>query len=121
MTIRRSKVRELAHMQDCTLQIPDVCCHDPYTTVLAHLPVAGGGTNKRNIPGEPNAVFACHKCHDVLDGRVQANGAYDHWVNTMEARDLRRELRRVNAERNKLFYMVRGLIRTFGIRLEAGV
>jgi uncharacterized CHY-type Zn-finger protein len=62
-----SKLRELARGQQCQLRIPGVCCFNTETTVLAHI--------RRNIAGlsiKPSdlcAVWACHKCHDEIDGR----------------------------------------------------
>ena len=60
-------LRDSAKGQECTLQLPGVCNHDPATTVLAHLssPVKGMG----NKGDDFHAVFACSACHDALDNK----------------------------------------------------
>ena len=94
MTIRMNKVRASAHLQNCTLNIANVCNHDPATTVLAHVGFGGSGTAKRRTTKERNAVYACHSCHDAIDGRMPWNEYADRWfyiaralVRTAERRD----------------------------------
>jgi Protein of unknown function (DUF1364) len=62
-------LRDSAKGQDCTLQLPGVCNHDPATTVLAHLPspVKGMGTKSDDF----HAVFACSNCHTHMDMQRQ--------------------------------------------------
>ncbi|NJN84280.1 MAG: DUF1364 domain-containing protein [Caldilineaceae bacterium] len=66
-------LRKLAKGQDCQLRIPGVCNHNPETTVLAHLRMAGAGgagSKPRNLIG----IHCCSACHDILDGRTDAYG-----------------------------------------------
>ena len=67
--IRSPKLRQSAKGQQCTLQILHVCNHDPYTTVLAHLPDESKGMGVK--ADDISACFACSACHDVIDGRVE--------------------------------------------------
>lgn len=66
--IHSKKIRDAARGEQCTLRIPGVCCHDNDTTVLAHPPVANGGMGAKG--SDVDGAFACHQCHDVLDGRT---------------------------------------------------
>lgn len=67
--VRSKKLRDSARGKDCTLRIPGVCCGDPETTVLAHLP-HGGRSMGQKAP-DTHAVYACANCHDVLDNRTR--------------------------------------------------
>jgi hypothetical protein len=62
------RLRDSARGQQCSLQLPGICNHDPETTVLAHLrsDVKGMG----NKGDDWYAVFACSACHAVLDERA---------------------------------------------------
>jgi len=77
-----SKVTNTAKGEDCQIRLPD-CCHDPETTVFAHLSskrLIGGGTATK---GKPIGSYACHRCHDVIDGRVRTD--FDpEWVWQLE-------------------------------------
>ena len=66
--VRSKKLRDSARGEQCTLRIPGVCCGDPETVVLAHPPVANGGMGTKG--SDIDGAFACHQCHDVLDGRT---------------------------------------------------
>ena len=69
MPIRIKQIRDSARGQPCTIEIPDVCNHDPETTVLAHYQAPGhGGMGTK--PDDSSAAYSCSSCHDVLDGRV---------------------------------------------------
>lgn len=71
MTIRRSKIRESAHLEDCALRIHGAAgCAGVETTVLAHLPSVDKGMGYKS----PNwwGVYACRTCHDIIDGRAGA-------------------------------------------------
>ena len=61
-------LRKTAKGQPCLVRIPDVCNHDPETTVLAHLNGAGMGRKQDDMFG----AFCCSACHDCLDGRVKS-------------------------------------------------
>lgn len=65
--VRSQKLRDSARGKDCTLRIPGVCCGDPETTVLAHLPYGGRGMGLK--APDTHAVYACRTCHDAIDGR----------------------------------------------------
>ena len=57
-------------------RIPGVCNRDWSTTVLAHFREA----HVAGIAEKPNdlvAAFACHACHDVVDGRNPNVGWHD--------------------------------------------
>ena len=60
------KLRNSARGEECTLRIPGVCCGDPETTVLAHVGRRRGMGMKCH---DTFAVYACHACHDAIDGR----------------------------------------------------
>ncbi len=64
-----SKYTKSARGQDCTVRIPNVCNHNPETTVFAHLSGGGMGAKVKDIHG----AYACSSCHDVIDGRVSTN------------------------------------------------
>ena len=69
MTIKRSKIRESAHLEDCSLRINGPGnCSSIETTVLAHAPCIDKGMG---IKGPDTwAAYACHHCHDIVDGRA---------------------------------------------------
>lgn len=69
--VRSQKLRDSANGESCTLRLPNVCNHDPDTTVLAHLPFGGHGKGIK--AGDDHAVWACSACHDVLDSRTRAS------------------------------------------------
>ena len=63
-----SKYTKSAKGQECQVRIPNVCNHDPETTVFAHVNGGGMGYKRADIHG----AYACRACHDVLDGRDDA-------------------------------------------------
>lgn len=65
--IRSKKLRDSARGEQCTLRIPGVCCGDPETVVLCHLPYGGRGMGTK-CP-DTHAAYGCHACHDAIDGR----------------------------------------------------
>lgn len=67
MTIKRSKIKESARGEECTVNIPMVCNRNPETTVLAH--IGRHHSAKRNHDDE--AVYACSDCHDAIDFRTK--------------------------------------------------
>ncbi|MDX8383589.1 MAG: nuclease domain-containing protein [Ghiorsea sp.] len=91
------KLRKSAQGQDCTLQIAGVCCGDPETTVLAHLPSNMSGMAKKS----PDfcACFACFDCHNAIDGRTRGI----EWL------------------ADKEWYMRRAQVRTLKIWIEEGL
>lgn len=60
-----SVFRESARGQDCQIRIPGVCNGDPATTVLAHL---NGNKSLSSKSPDIHGAFACHACHQVVDG-----------------------------------------------------
>lgn len=65
--IRSNKLRDSARGESCTLRIPGVCCGDPETVVLAHLPYGGRGMGLK--APDTHSAYACASCHDAVDGR----------------------------------------------------
>ena len=65
--LRSDALRQSARMQSCTLRLPG-CNGRLDTTVLAHVR-AFGNAGMGQKPHDLHAVFACHACHDLLDGR----------------------------------------------------
>ena len=71
----RVNLRKFARGKRCQLRTP-FCNHDPETTVLCHLRMAGvAGTGQK--PPDLIGIHACSRCHDVLDGRIDPYG--DVW------------------------------------------
>jgi hypothetical protein len=79
-------LRKQARGQPCTIRILGVCCDTPEheTTVLCHIRglrqdsvlmqrLAGGAGQK---PSDLAAVYGCHKCHDMIDGRSSLPGGH---------------------------------------------
>ena len=66
-----SKLRKSARGQMCTLQIFPYCNNNTETTVLAHIPSNYKGVGMKSP--DYFGVYACHSCHDVIDGRVKTN------------------------------------------------
>lgn len=66
-TLVSPALRKSARGRDCTLRLPG-CDGGGETTVLAHIRMFGNaGVGQK--PADLFAVFACHHCHDSLDGR----------------------------------------------------
>ena len=66
-------LRTLAKGKPCMVRIPNVCNHNPETTVLAHIRRAGTGMGMK--PPDIIGVWACSDCHDSIDRRNNM-GAY---------------------------------------------
>lgn len=96
---KRSKIRDSARGEVCTLQLHPYCNGNPDTTVLCHLPSEFHGMALKS----PDwwAVYACSSCHDVIDQR-----------NPMALRELGRE--------EVQLCMFRALYRTQRILQEKG-
>lgn len=72
MKSRRPKmtpIRKAARGQDCTINLPGVCNHANYTTVLCHSNSLADGKGMGIKAPDTAAAFGCSACHDVLDGR----------------------------------------------------
>jgi hypothetical protein len=62
-----SKIRRSAKGESCTLRWPG-CLHDTYgAIVLAHLPHPAKGMGNKGP--DFHAIYACSRCHDILDRR----------------------------------------------------
>lgn len=64
-----SKIRESARGETCTLNLPGVHRHDPETVVWAHSPFLEDGRGLGQKAPDWCGCYACHECHDYLDGR----------------------------------------------------
>lgn len=63
-------LRDMARGQHCQVRLPG-CDFGTETTVLAHIRranIAGVGQKPPDLCG----VYACAKCHDLIDGRAHA-------------------------------------------------
>ena len=63
---KKTKIRQSAKGEQCTVRIPGICNWNPETVVLAHL--NGGGMGMKNP--DYQGAYCCSACHEVLDGRV---------------------------------------------------
>lgn len=90
--IRSKAIREAARGEECTVQIFGCCVGGTETTVLAHLhDDASFGMGQK--ADDSSAVFACHGCHDELDGRTRrTRGKNLSWY---KLRALQRTIRRL--------------------------
>ena len=62
------KLRKAAKGRECTVRLPGICNHNPETTVLAHVRLAGVsgmGIKADDLLG----AWACSNCHDAIDRR----------------------------------------------------
>jgi hypothetical protein len=90
-------LRKLAEGKPCMIRIPGICNHDPATTVLAHIRMAGitgAGIKAPDLLG----AWACSDCHDECDRRTGV-------INMLEAR----------------LYFYEGIIRTQNELIKMGV
>jgi hypothetical protein len=72
MKVSRPKmtpIRKAARGQECTLRF-DCCNGRTDTTVLCHSNQLADGKGMGIKAPDLIAVFGCHSCHDVLDGRA---------------------------------------------------
>jgi hypothetical protein len=61
-------LRKAAQGRPCMVRLPDICNHNPETTVLAHIRMAGisgMGIKADDLLG----AWACSACHDAIDRR----------------------------------------------------
>ena len=61
-------LRKAAKGRPCMVRLPDICNHNPETTVLAHIRMAGlsgMGIKADDLLG----AWACSSCHDAIDRR----------------------------------------------------
>lgn len=92
LPVRSKKLRGSARDRDCTLRLPGVCNFDSSTVVLAHSPIANGGTSTKG--SDDHGAFACSACHAVIDSHQPRRGLsldeiYECWIRgTQETRDI---------------------------------
>lgn len=67
---KMTPIRRAARGQDCMIEIPGVCNHDPDTVVLCHSNELAAGKGMGLKAPDTEAAFGCSACHDVLDGRA---------------------------------------------------
>lgn len=61
-------LRKVAQGRDCMVRLPSICNHNPETTVLAHVRLAGisgMGIKANDLLG----AWCCSACHDAIDRR----------------------------------------------------
>jgi hypothetical protein len=71
------KLRKAARGRECMVRLPSVCNHDPETTVLAHVRLAGVsgmGMKSDDLLG----AWACSSCHDAIDRRAHTDVDRDY-------------------------------------------
>jgi len=65
-------LRKQAKGRDCMVRLPGICNHNPETTVLAHVRLAGVsgmGMKADDLFG----AWACSSCHDAIDRRAHTD------------------------------------------------
>lgn len=65
-------LRKLAKDRPCMVRLPDICNHNPATTVLAHIRmpgISGMGLKANDVIGS----WACSSCHDTIDRRANTD------------------------------------------------
>lgn len=76
---KSTPARRSARDQDCTLRLPG-CQNRRDTVVLCHLREFGGG-GMGIKPNDLEAVYGCHHCHDIIDGRASLIPELRHELN----------------------------------------
>lgn len=70
----QDKWTKLARGMDCMVRLPNVCNHNPETTVAAHYRLSGlCGMGIK--PPSLLTAWACSACHDEIDGRTHTLGS----------------------------------------------
>lgn len=72
-------LRKLAQGRECQIRLTGVCCHDPATTVLAHLNmsgISGRGYKSPDLLGS----WCCFECHRCIDSNGQTHGLERDYV-----------------------------------------
>ena len=83
---KQTKIRRSAKGEDCSLRLGN--CSSDDTVVLAHIGKDKGWGMKC---ADYMAVYACHSCHDIIDGRVKSGFTKDE-LNTEKLRALEETL-----------------------------
>jgi hypothetical protein len=105
---KMTAIRKAARGQECTINMPGVCCGNPETVVLCHSNKLEHGKGMGIKASDEFAAFGCIACHAVIDGRAPrpAGMSYEdadaYFMQGMEAtREILREmglLARVNEQ-----------------------
>ena len=66
------KLRNSAKGEECTLQIHPYCSNDHTRVSLCHISTRVSSGMGLKAP-DWYAVYACHECHDIIDGRVNVD------------------------------------------------
>lgn len=96
---RNKEILRNAKGKRCTIEHPEFCNHDPFTTVAAHFNDGWAGKGLGQKADDCAVVYACSGCHDWIDGRVKSD----------------------YSENDKDWYLRRGLYRTILQCLNDGV
>lgn len=65
-----SAITDSAHLQDCLIQLPGVCCGDPETTVWCHSNRYKDGKGRSLKAHDHCGAYGCWKCHAVYDRQM---------------------------------------------------
>lgn len=98
---RNKKILKHAEGQDCQMQIPGICNHNPETVVAAHSDAIEDGKGKGTKAHDHMTVFCCEACHAAYS---DANRR-PKWMSREEVQD----------------YFYRGMRRTWTILLRDGI
>ena len=61
-----SRIAKSAKGEECQVRMPNICNHNPETTIFAHINGGGMGMKQPDTEG----AYCCSTCHDMLDGRA---------------------------------------------------
>lgn len=89
--IRSKSIRASARGQRCTLNLPNICNHDPETVVFAHIRDETFG--KAMKADDTSGCFACHACHAAYD--LHTHGLPEAEILRLVLRAYQRTIRRL--------------------------
>ena len=70
-------LRKAAKDKPCMVRLPNICNHNPATTVLAHVRMPGISGMGFKSP-DLIAAWACSACHDAIDRRSHTDLERDY-------------------------------------------
>ena len=70
-------LRKAAKEKPCMVRLPNICNHNPATTVLAHVRMPGISGMGFKSP-DLIAAWACSACHDAIDRRSHTDLERDY-------------------------------------------
>lgn len=88
-------LRKAARGRPCMMRLPG-CDGGGDTTVLAHIRLGHFGMGSK--PPDVCGVWACHNCHDVMDGRQSVSEYWQGQIEPMMLRGLIRTLTELSKE-----------------------